>query len=305
MRIRNRYLDTVVRIPLEVILLIVPLFLIKKFLLKPALALLPLSETAAHTIQGLVTLLMILGAYILIVKLLENRAATELSPVKAGLEISLGLAAGFGLMSAILGTLWLLGVYSAASPTLTMQLIESIVWLFSLAPLEEVLFRGIAYRIVEQNLGTVAALVTSAAIFGGMHITNENADMTSVPSATLGGLFVGLFFTLTGRLWLPIFFHYAWNLSQIFWGTPLSGMGEFGRFFVGRLEGPAWLTGGAFGPENSVITLAACTTLLVGCFRLAQKRGLIVPFRREAASASDVPPAVPANDAAAIEAEGG
>jgi membrane protease YdiL (CAAX protease family) len=280
MLLRNRYWDAVVRIPLEIVLLMVPLFLIKKFLLKPGLARLPLGEVAAGTIQGLVTLGLIVMAYILIVRWLERRTVAELSVGKAGREAALGGLAGFGLMSAIVGTLWVLGVYSIAGAVPTLLLIETVVWIFVLALLEEIIFRGIVYRVIEGNLGTLAALAISATLFGSLHVTNENADAISVLSATLGGLFIGLFFTLTGRLWVPIFFHFGWNLSQIFWGTALSGIEEFGQFFDGRLEGPDWLTGGAFGPENSVITVAVCTALLVGGFVAARRLGRILPFKR-------------------------
>lgn len=223
---------------------------------------------------------MIIGGYVLIAKRLEKRPVTELSPIRAGREAALGVVAGFGLMSAIIGVLWLLGAYSIAGIAATVLLIETVVWIFVLALLEEILFRGMLYRIIEQNLGTVAALSVSAVIFGGMHITNEDADLISVLSATLGGLLVGLLYTLTGRLWVPIFFHYGWNLSQIWWGTALSGTEEFGEFFDGRLEGPRWLTGGPFGPENSVLTLAVCAALLVGCFAHARRRGRLLPVRR-------------------------
>lgn len=282
MKPRNRYLNAIAWIPLEVVLLIAPPFLIKKFLLKPALAALSLGEVAAGTIQGLVTLGMLVGGYVLLIRLVEKRNVAELSTVEIGRESALGLAASFGMMSGVIGVLWLLGAYSAGDPAFTATLVKSFVWLFVLALLEEVLFRGIAYRIIERNLGTVVALVLSATIFGGMHITNENATVISVLSAALGGLVVGLFYTITGRLWLPIFFHFGWNLSQIFWGTPMSGMTEFGKFFDGRLDGPAWLTGGAFGPENSVITLVACAALFVACFVFGRRRGLLVPYRRVA-----------------------
>ena len=45
-----------------------------------------------------------------------------------------------------------------------------------MATLEELIFRGMVYRIFEEWLGTISALILSAVIFGGMHISNDVRD---------------------------------------------------------------------------------------------------------------------------------
>jgi membrane protease YdiL (CAAX protease family) len=59
--------------------------------------------------------------------------------------------------------------------------------LILLALMEEIIFRGILYRITEQHLGTWMALIISALLFGIFHITNEHADILGIVSASSGG----------------------------------------------------------------------------------------------------------------------
>jgi hypothetical protein len=123
--------------------------------------------------------------------------------------------------------------------------------------LEEVLFRGILYRIAAQHLGTLLAAVASASLFAVFQLSNEGANVTTVLFVVIWGIALAMMFSLTGRLWFPIFFHAGWNSAMVILGTLVSGLDDFRRYALLRTEmrGPAWLTGGSFGPEDSVIAL--------------------------------------------------
>jgi len=280
MRYRDTILAPLGRIILEGGGLFLALFVIKSVLLKPVIALLPLSELAGKSLQGVVTICLIIAGYIAVVNLVEKRPVVELGLSRLGRDATMGLLGGLMAMSLVLITLWLAGAYTISTVAPSSGLLTGVIWIFLLALLEEILFRGVLYRVCEEHLGTLVALLVSALVFGGLHIFNDNANLVSVVSASLGGLFIGLFFTLTGRLWLPIFFHAGWNLAQTLGGIPLSGTEAFGRWLDSALAGPDWLTGGTFGPENSVVTLALCLAILLVCFRLARSRGLIRPLPR-------------------------
>ena len=57
-----------------------------------------------------------------------------------------------------------------------------------------------------------------------------------------------------GHNWSQVGFHAAWDWAQpFFWGTLDSGLHGVGRFLNSSIEGPSWLTGGAVGPEGSVL----------------------------------------------------
>ena len=72
------------------------------------------------------------------------------------------------------------------------------------------------------------------------------------------GVLLGAAYKWSGTLWLPIGIHWAWNFTQgnIF-GFAVSGNGAGESLIQATVEGPAWLTGGAFGAEASVITVIA------------------------------------------------
>lgn len=124
-----------------------------------------------------------------------------------------------------------------------------------LALMEEIIFRGILYRITEQYLGTWMALIICALLFGIFHITNEHADFLGIVSTASGGIMLGVLNTAGGRLWLPLPVHTGWNFFQYFFGLPVSGMDDFQYFMNASREGPDWFVGGGFGTENSLVTI--------------------------------------------------
>ena len=118
---------------------------------------------------------------------------------------------------------------------------------------EEVLFRGIVFRMMDQRWGTTVALIISALIFGFVHITNDNATVwSSIAIAVEAGLLLGAAYKWAGNLWVPIGIHWAWNFFQgpVF-GFAVSG-NETQSLIKPVIEGADWLTGGTFGAEASI-----------------------------------------------------
>ena len=87
--------------------------------------------------------------------------------------------------------------------------------LFALAAVEEIVFRGVIFRIMEEWLGFHPALLISALLFGLAHLPTPGANLLSVISAVSGGIMMCLAFSLTRRLWLPVFMHAGWNFAQV------------------------------------------------------------------------------------------
>ena len=125
------------------------------------------------------------------------------------------------------------------------------------------LAEGLNFKRIGPRTALIAAYIISSLIFGGLHAANPNASLTSTLSIALAGLFLGLGFVLTGELAIPIGLHISWNFFQgnVF-GFPVSGAYAGPSFIAIQQAGPAWATGGAFGPEAGVIGLAA---ILLGC----------------------------------------
>jgi membrane protease YdiL (CAAX protease family) len=153
--------------------------------------------------------------------------------------------------------------------------------------IEEIISRGIFYRITEQVLGTHAALVLTSLLFAGFHFLNKGADALTLISIFFWSVFLGLLFTHSRSLWLPMFFYAGWNFAMAFWGTPVSGMNDFKPYELFHIEtkGPEIITRGAFGPENSIITIAIILALVILFYYRAKRSGKISrPFWRKQAS---------------------
>jgi membrane protease YdiL (CAAX protease family) len=148
----------------------------------------------------------------------------------------------------------------------------------SVAVIEELLFRGILFRIMEEHLGTVITLAASSILFGLTHLVNVNATLWGTISIGLtGGTMTAAAYVATRSLWLPIGLHFAWNFthSGIF-GVALSGSDEAPHgLFHTTLSGPTVLTGGTFGPEASLMALLVCLVPTILLLRRAARTGRI------------------------------
>jgi membrane protease YdiL (CAAX protease family) len=219
-------------------------------------------------------------AYAGFVRITECRPVWELGSSGSVWEFLLGLAIGAGLFACTIGSLAALGCYTVAGTNSWEDLLKPLAAALAAGFFEEVLARGIVFRILEQWLGTWLALASSALLFGFAHAFNPGATPYSSLAITVeAGLLLGCAFMWTRRLWLPIGIHAAWNFTQggIF-GVAVSG-NESQGLLQGELQGPPWLTGGAFGAEASVFALVFCTAAAIVLCVLALRAGHYVrPF---------------------------
>lgn len=228
------------------------------------------------------------AAYVAYVRRIERRPVFELALPGAARELGSGLVLGMSLFAMTIGTLALLGCYRVDGRHELSIVAIPLVAAIGTAFIEEIVFRGIVFRIVEGALGTWIALVLSSAIFGLLHLVNPHATLQGAVAIVFeAGVMLAAAYVLTRRLWLPIGIHAGWNFTQggIF-GVSVSGQPS-GGLLDGTLSGPEWLSGGSFGAEASIVAvvlgIALGTTLLV----MARRRGrFIAPYWRRLALAS-------------------
>jgi hypothetical protein len=149
---------------------------------------------------------------------------------------------------------------------------------------EELLFRGVLLRVLEERVGTWVALLLTAVLFGAMHLANPDATVWGALAIAIeaGGM-LGAAYVATRTLWLPIGLHFGWNFAAAgIFGTEVSGSDAPQGLLEGVTSGPVLLSGGDFGPEGSLFAVLAGAALTVVFLRLAHRRGRIVPARRRA-----------------------
>ena len=228
-------------------------------------------------------------AYLLLTRKLERRWPTELLRRRFVTDFALGALAGAAYITAVVAALWLAGAYEIADTRRDIQFAGSLlVTGLGAAIFEELLFRGVLFRIVEEGLGTWAALLVSALVFGFVHIGNPGATVwSSVAIAIEAGLLLGMTYQVTRSLPLCIGLHAAWNFTPgSVYGSAVSGMASRNSWLVPRVSGPDWLTGGAFGFEASVLAAAIGLAVALGLAAVAGRRGTMVDWRPGSAPAA-------------------
>lgn len=195
-----------------------------------------------------------------------------------------GFLLGALLLTAVTGVIALGGGYEllgwARIPedTTRAALLTRVVLIFlAVGIFEEVLFRGIIFRQLEQAIGTWLAIIASALFFGLGHRGNPGATwVSSVAIAIEAGGLLAASYVATRSLWIPIGLHWSWNLFEgPVWGSPVSGF-PLPVLAHARFPGPVVLTGGAFGAEASLPAMVLGGALGAWFLALAIRRGQIV-----------------------------
>ncbi|WP_431052536.1 CPBP family glutamic-type intramembrane protease [Roseateles sp. L2-2] len=232
--------------------------------------------------RNLIKALVLVAGYWAYVRYWERRPARELSAFGAGPELLAGLLLGGLLFSCVVAILTAVGAYSleaVGTPgDLGAVLVSMVPKIAAGALIEELLFRLVLLRLLERSFGAAWALAMSSLLFGLAHLGNAGA--TPLIGVLLGlelGLLFGAAYLLTRRIWLCTALHFAWNFVQgAVFSIAVSGhSGE--SWLHGTLSGPAWLSGGAFGAEGSVVAIVLCLAMTGVLLTLAHRRGRLIP----------------------------
>jgi len=282
---RNQSLRTILFMLLRIVLFVGMAFLLGKAM-RWLIPLEPLRPGAAMAVTGselwiraLRSLVPTMMAYWLLVRLVERRKVTELAPRKLLTHSAVGWLVGTATLVLAAAAMAVAGAYRVQGVNPDAYLVGPLVVLGILPGItEEIIARGILFRVVEDGLGTWVALVISAALFGFGHMANPNATVwSSVAIAIEAGLLLGMAYAWTRSLWFCMGLHAAWNFTQgPLLGIPVSGF-ELKGLLVSTTQGPALLSGGEFGAEASILTVIVCVSLAAFFTRKAIAEGKIKP----------------------------
>ncbi|MFS8198533.1 CPBP family intramembrane glutamic endopeptidase [Streptomyces sp. CWNU-52B] len=227
---------------------------------------------------GAAAAVIILTVYAAAVRILEQRPVSELDTGAAGSGLRVGVLTGLVLFGATLALIALFGGYGTKGGVSVGGALTVLGMMAGVAVVEELLFRGVVFRLVEELAGTRGALAVSGVLFGGLHLVNSGATLWGALAISVeAGLMLGAAYAATRTLWVPIGLHFGWNfaLSGIF-GVTVSGNEDMPDGLLhGVLSGPEAITGGGFGPEASVFAILVCLVPAVLFLRTAERRGRI------------------------------
>lgn len=108
-----------------------------------------------------------------------------------------------------------------------------------------------------------AAWVTST-LFGAIHTGNEGENWMGIFAAAAIGFVFCASVKLTGSVWWAVGCHASWDWAEtFFYGTPDSGMIAKGHLLSAASSGPAIWSGGADGPEGSLLVIPTVLLILM------------------------------------------
>lgn len=181
-----------------------------------------------------------------------------------------GVLCGFVALTTLVCALWRGGllVFDGRMLTSAAALRYGLVWAFAfllVGLFEESLMRGYLQFTLTRGLTLpglpsgigfwIAALVLSAA-FGAIHTGNPGESPVGLFAAGAIGLVFCLSLWYTKSLWWAVGFHASWDWAEsYFYGTADSGTHVQGYLFATHPVGPVLWSGGATGPEGSILVL--------------------------------------------------
>lgn len=172
-------------------------------------------------------------------------------------EFGAGIVLGLGFMSMIAGILAAAGAVTLRfNPSWSASgLLWSLMMFIWVGFSEEMFFRGYIMKTMEAlKYRLPFAYILSAILFALIHLGNNDISALAVFNLFLTGLLFSYMFAITGNLWMPIGYHFAWNYAQgSLYGLAVSGNDVKGVFEASFQTHVGWLTGGDFGPEAGLL----------------------------------------------------
>jgi membrane protease YdiL (CAAX protease family) len=235
--------------------------------------------TLLRYLRDVIFFILFLLAYRSYTKYVERRKAIEFNTKGLVPEFGLGFILSMGIVCLMVSLMAFSGYYRINSFNPLTALADRTVVYFMGSFTEELVFRVILFKLVEEFAGSWTGIIVQGLVFGFAHIGNENATVwTSLSLVISDTILFGATYMLTRRIWLVWGLHFSWNFFQegIF-GMPNSGYQRPGLINP-VIDGPEWVTGGKFGIEASVIIILIWFVIgLIILKKAIERNQLVIP----------------------------
>src|SRR5215472_1991753 len=193
-------------------------------------------------------------------------------------RLATGMAIGFLILFVILLILRVAHVFYFGSLALSgAQIVRwGLLWgciTLAIGFFEESLFRGYALYTLADGITFWPAVVIMGLIFSGAHLGNSGESYAGAAGIMFWALLNSAVLRRTGDLWVAVGIHAGFDWAEsFFFGVSDSGTQGPGNLLNPHIQGPAWLTGGAVGPEASIVTFIVLALLTTGILVFYRKR---------------------------------
>lgn len=149
---------------------------------------------------------------------------------------------------------------------------------FAAGIVEEMVFRGVIMGTVENQWGIRSAIIVPSIVFGAVHIVGSGLGFLGSLQVLIAGSVVGILFSLityeSGTIWCSAVVHGIWNIVIIGGILHIGTSSESDAIFNYVLDvKSSIITGGGFGIEASVVSIAAYLCFAILAARLVRKNG--------------------------------
>ncbi len=173
----------------------------------------------------------------------------------------LGVLIGFLLVSILFLLLIIPGYVEISIRTFSVSLMVSI-FLVALpitllqSAFEELFFRGYVFQNVMTGINTFSAILITSAVFGLGHMLTPHSSWIVCVNLSIFGAMHAICYIRTRSLYLPSGLHFGWNFfMRNIYSLPVSGTATSASLLKVTDTGPAWITGGEYGPEAGIPAL--------------------------------------------------
>jgi len=231
-------------------------------------------------------LVIALAANLLVLRIFTSRRLVELGLWwnRASMEnLALGVLGGAGSACLVRGPAILAGAARIAGTPDDRPSIAVLLFVAALLAIgamgEELMMRGYGFQILLASCGTWATILPVGLVFAWLHTGNPNATWLGIANTAGFGVLFGYAYVRSRDLWLPAGLHFGWNVTLPLFGVNVSGlrMKMTGHEMVWS-AGNLW-SGGAYGPEASVLTSMVMLVLAVFLWK--------APIRRQTSPLTD------------------
>ena len=223
-------------------------------------------------------------AYIFLFRAYDKRRIHELSAATFSNSAVIGFLIGVLSQSLLILIIYLAGTFLVVNVNPVSVLISPFAFALTAGFVAEIIMIGIVFRLLEQQIGTVVALLIFIILFAILHINAKGATVISVGATAMqAGLMLPAAYVLSRNLWLPVFLHLGWDFTEpgIFGGiNPSSSLTQ--GLLTSKISGNSLLTGGETGPQDSLSSLLLCLILGLVFLLLAKRKNNFVKLHLRA-----------------------